>query len=258
MNAKTKALLIVSAHPKGYLEETGFGRDAELVWFRSALGQAVPLRLVHAREDPLPFSREIGGVIVGGSSASAYEKEGWIEGLKEFLGMLYDRGIPLLGICFGHQVLAEALGGKTESNKLGREFGFATVRLTADGEREPLFRGIPSEFSIAQSHGDVVSQLPSSTAILAGNGMSPYQAVKHNRTTFGVQFHPELGVDIILKLAVIRKESLIQNGCECDGRRFEGESGFGELLVHIKRPRFPAGTVVIRNFVQNIAGMGAR
>lgn len=97
--------------------------------------------------------------------------------------------LPLLGVCFGHQLIAHVLGGKVEKGK-SAEYGIA--KITIDEEDE-ILRGIPKEINAWVSHFDEVKKLPTDFVALAHSDTCAFEAMRHKtRKIFGVQFHPEV------------------------------------------------------------------
>jgi GMP synthase (glutamine-hydrolysing) len=102
---------------------------------------------------------------------------------------LFQLDIPILGICYGMQLVCQALGGKVESHR-GREYGPATCRVLQANE---LFANLPSEFQVWMSHGDQVTVISNDFAVLAATENCPLAAVRHQtRPLYGLQFHPEV------------------------------------------------------------------
>lgn len=100
-------------------------------------------------------------------------------------------GRPFLGICLGHQLLAEALGGKV-GLMAPPEVGMATISLTAAGLDDPLFAGLPRDVDTFQWHGAEVSRLPEGAVVLAANDACPVQAMRWGRHAYGFQYHIEI------------------------------------------------------------------
>ncbi len=130
--------------------------------------------------------REIGpqGIILSGGPSSVYEV-----GAPRCDPGIFQLGIPVLGICYGMQLVCDVLGGKVKSVP-SREYGRAHVHVTAGGE---LFAGIPAETEVWMSHGDQVTATSSDFVPLARTGTCPIAAVKHKQLPiYGLQFHPEV------------------------------------------------------------------
>ncbi|HET7753862.1 MAG TPA: glutamine-hydrolyzing GMP synthase [Anaeromyxobacteraceae bacterium] len=102
---------------------------------------------------------------------------------------VFDLGVPVLGICYGLQLLAHELGGKV-GNATHREYGPATIRVS---QASALFHGLPADLDVWMSHGDRVEQLPPGFEPIASTASSPYAAVENRaRRFYAVQFHPEV------------------------------------------------------------------
>ncbi len=125
------------------------------------------------------------GIVLSGGPASVYEP-----GAPEFPTQLLDLGIPLLGICYGMQVMVRALGGRVEGAEAG-EFGRTELTLTDGGGR--LLGDLPAEQTCWMSHRDVVLEAPEGFAALASSPSSPVAACEMpDRGLYGIQFHPEV------------------------------------------------------------------
>ncbi|MCS6926490.1 MAG: glutamine amidotransferase [Candidatus Binatia bacterium] len=159
----------------------------------TALGSKVTCVVVDARTESLP-EPVYPGILITGSAASVYDTDRWIRHSEEFLRRAADRGSAIYGICFGHQLLAQAFGGRVERCPRGWELGTAAVSLTDAALSDPLCAGLPQEFLAQQSHGDVVVELPSGAVRLASNAHWPIQAFRLGEKIWGTQFHPEFTV----------------------------------------------------------------
>ncbi|MES3160246.1 MAG: type 1 glutamine amidotransferase [Halorubrum sp.] len=133
----------------------------------------------------LPEHTEFDGVVVTGSRSSVYWDEPWIPPLIEYVAEAADAGVPVLGVCYGHQVLAEALGGRVAGMD-GFEIGYNTVRRVRE---DPLFADIEESFTVFTTHGDTVVDLPPGATLLAENEHGVHAFRKGH--CWGVQFHPE-------------------------------------------------------------------
>lgn len=131
--------------------------------------------------------------IITGSQASVYDNRPWIAPLKAHVRDGLAAGLPMLGVCWGHQLLAEVLGGRVENGDY--ELGYVSVE-SATSEPfagDPLFEGIPSPFTVFATHADHVVEMPPGATVLACNDAS-VQAFRKGPAV-GVQFHPEYDRD---------------------------------------------------------------
>jgi GMP synthase (glutamine-hydrolysing) len=143
------------------------------------------------------------GLILSGGPSSVYE-----EGAPAIDPGLFNLGIPVLGICYGHQVMASSMGGVVARGTKG-EFGKADLSATGG----LLFSELPLEQQVWMSHNDAVSEVPPGFTAVASTTSCPVAAMEDtDRGLFGVQFHPEV-VHTPYGTEVIRK--FVQNACDC-------------------------------------------
>lgn len=136
----------------------------------------------------VPETYAFDAAVVTGSRASVYWDESWMSPLKEWVATAVGRGMPVLGVCYGHQVLAEALGGTVED--MGEyEIGYREV----NHEGGPLFENIDTPITVFTTHSDTVTELPPGAEEFATNeyGIHGFQV----ENAFGVQFHPEYDME---------------------------------------------------------------
>lgn len=198
---------------------------------------------IHAGETP-PALENTRAVIVTGSPAMVTDDEDWIRRGEDYLRAAVNSGVPVLGICFGHQMLAQALGGTVVFHPRGREIGTTNVALTAAATGDALFAGMPARFPAHVTHMQSVSSLPSSATILAGNEFDPHQGVRFADKAWGVQFHPEFNAAIMAGYIRERAEQIRQEGLDVERlagevreaeaaatllARFAGLAGVGQL-----------------------------
>jgi GMP synthase-like glutamine amidotransferase len=128
------------------------------------------------------------GYLTTGSRFSAYDDEQWIRELKGFVRRLAERDKPFVGICFGHQVLAEALGGKVEPAPQGWGIGVHQVNvLRPEGWMEPA----QASCGVQYSHRDQVVRLPENAVVLGESDHCPVAMFRVGDTMLGIQGHPE-------------------------------------------------------------------
>jgi GMP synthase (glutamine-hydrolysing) len=143
----------------------------------------------HVTDGVLPETFDFDACIVTGSRASVYWDEPWIGALKEYVGDAIERGMPMLGVCYGHQLLASVLGGRVEGMD-EYEIGYRTVEH--DGEND-LLAGVDPEFTVFTTHSDRVTEAPPGAEVFARNDYG----IHGFRTghVFAVQFHPEYDIE---------------------------------------------------------------
>lgn len=143
----------------------------------------------HFAERQIPTTYDFDAFVVTGSRSSVYWDEEWIGSTKEWVRGALDREIPALGVCFGHQLLADVLGGRVESMD-EYELGYRTVRRVAEST---LLEGIDDEFLVFTTHSDAVTELPPGAECIAKNDYGIHGFRKGN--VFGIQSHPEYDIE---------------------------------------------------------------
>lgn len=189
----TKPLLILkvgSTHPHIAAELQDFEH-----WIQAGLQDpALPVTVVDPREgQALPAQADIAGVVVTGSHSMVSDREPWSEAAAAWLRDAVAAEVPVLGICYGHQLLAHALGGEVGYHPQGIELGTVPVTLSAAAQSDPLFAGLPTQFDAQAAHRQSVRRLPEGATLLAGNNFEPHHAFRFSSRAWGVQFHPEFG-----------------------------------------------------------------
>lgn len=184
-------------------------------WFADGLGQVDrDLAVWEVQKQDAPPDVIPSAIYLSGSSVSVYDDLPWIGRLSDAVKRWRDQDIPMLGVCFGHQIIADALGGRVEKHPGGWEVGVAEVELTEAGAADPLFEGLPRRFPVMQSHQDVVVELPEGAVGLAANPHAAYQAFALGDRIRTVQFHPEYTPDHIRFLLTPRREMLSAAGVD--------------------------------------------
>jgi GMP synthase (glutamine-hydrolysing) len=187
------------------MERDSWGSDELRHYARAVQGATIAVR--RAPLDDLPASpREFDRIILSGSGTSCMADAPWIEKLHEFIRTSINEKKALLGVCFGHQSLVRALGGKTLMRKAAKpEHGWTRIALTADA---PIFKSLPKTFYTFSSHFEEVSDLPKAMKNLARSDDCQFQACQlGNLPVYGVQFHPERNIANALKTFEERKKA---------------------------------------------------
>lgn len=150
---------------------------------------------VHQGETPPDFNL-IAGVVITGSHELVTDQADWTQRTASWLVEAIAHKIPILGICFGHQILAIALGGKVGNTPAGPEFGTVPISLTAASINDPIFGNLPRTIEVQTSHFQSILDLPPKATLMAFSGKDPHAAIRFGPCVWGVQFHPEFDADI--------------------------------------------------------------
>lgn len=190
----TRPLLLLDC----YVDPDGAGRFFD-PWLERAPRERVHLVAGDRPDRPEAYA----GVVVTGSSASVYEREPWSEAAIAWLRRAMEARIPVLGVCYGHQLLGEALGGEgTVRRAAAPEVGFLEVQLRRG---DPLFDALPSRFTTFMTHNDEVVARPA----FEGWGESAACGLQALRVpgapVWGVQFHVEYPPEEQLRLLRMRE-----------------------------------------------------
>lgn len=141
------------------------------------------------RGDPLPGVADFDGLLITGSAAGVYEEHAWIAPLEELVRDTAKAGKPQVGICFGHQLMAQAFGGKVEKSDKG--WGVGVHRYRVNGRAEWMTPEL-SQIACTVSHQDQVVEAPSGAEVLAGSEFCPIGAIAYAQgRTISFQMHPE-------------------------------------------------------------------
>lgn len=153
------------------------------------------LQTVNVTRDPLRAEQfaDIDALLIGGAGEySAHLSYPWMDSLLAFVQAAVERRLPTFGSCWGHQIVARALGGTVVHDSERAELGCREVRLTEAGRSDPLFSQFPERFMANMGHHDRVVELPAGAVEIAGNEQ-PFQAFRlADLPVYGTQFHSEL------------------------------------------------------------------
>ncbi|WP_380177508.1 glutamine amidotransferase [Kalamiella sp. sgz302252] len=161
-----------------FIAATSLKPDEYLV-VRPDLGEALP--------DPASLS----AAILSGSWAMVTDHAEWSERTAAWIRGAMDSQLPLLGVCYGHQLMAYALGGKVGDNPRGWEGGSQQIVRHADCAGDALLGALPEKFSAWLSHRQSVLEPPVGAQVLGASAMEPCQIIRYSPQALSVQFHPE-------------------------------------------------------------------
>lgn len=244
-----RPLLIITNKMFDYLAKYGeMAEDRYLI--ANALGIPIDdprLSVVHSMQDSYP-DHVLGGIIVCGSKSMPTDAEPWIPKLTDFLKREIGRKTPILGICFGHQLIASICGATVTVGAQGREFGIQDVTLTEAGQNDPLFKDIPATFPTAHNHYHTVIDIPKNSDLveLATSEQYRFQSFAIGDTIRTVQFHPETSRELIERYTDDEQAQLLKEGT------FENEEALRTHLDTIQHSAFESfGRQILRNFIEH-------
>jgi GMP synthase (glutamine-hydrolysing) len=205
--------LLVTGDPVPNVERSR-GSFAALI--RAALGEGIPaqVRVLDARRGELPSRNETHALVITGSPESVASRAPWILEAEARVAELVRAGVPTLGICFGHQLMGQALGGLVELNPRGREIGTVAVELL---EQDPLLAPAAAPFVANMSHRDSVTRLPGGARVLGRTALEPHAIVRFAPRAWGVQFHPEFDAEVMRGYIEARQSQLAAEGIDPNG-----------------------------------------
>ena len=189
--ATTPARVLVVEHepacPAGHLG----------TWLEEAGAQLAPWRPWAG--EPTPALEQYAAQLVLGGSMGAHDDATtpWLGPVKEMVRDAHGRGVPTLGVCLGHQLIAVALGGDVAVNPRGQQVGLFDVGWTPDADDDALFGPLASPRRGVQWNNDVVTALPDGAVAIAATDQGELQAARFGPSMWGVQLHPEVDVAIL-------------------------------------------------------------
>ncbi len=203
-------LLVVeheAACPPGWMGE----------WLSEA-GVALDVRRPYAGDAlPATLSDHAGLLVLGGSmGAEDDDAHPWLPLTKDLVRAAVRDGTPVLGICLGHQLAAVALGGAVAANPRGQQIGVLDVGWADAARTDALLGPLSAPVRAVQWNNDVVTRLPDGAVALAGTPAGELQAARFAPRVWGVQWHPEAGVEIIGPWADDDRDRAVERGVDVD------------------------------------------
>lgn len=189
-------------------------------WIAAGLGIGPEhLRIANvAAGEPLPAQPETHcGIVITGSPAMVTDREPWSEALAAWLVAHWQQRaseVPLLGICYGHQLIAHALGGRVGYNPRGREIGTVQLHNTAAAHADPLLGALAFPLTAHVTHLQSVLELPPGAVHLASSALEPHHAFRIGARIWGLQFHPEFTADIMRAYLDLLATRLTEEGLD--------------------------------------------
>jgi GMP synthase (glutamine-hydrolysing) len=207
-------------------------------WFAKALEISTEALIVldaHA-STPLPHSHNFDGLISSGSAFSVYDREPWSERASAWIQTHVQAKTPILGVCYGHQLIAQHRGAQVALSPGGREIGVCSVKRTQD---DPIFDGLDREFTVIQTHSDAVLSPVVGGEVIAHSPQAQNQAMRIGQHIRTLQWHPEITPEVIEEYIHLRSQDI--------------ESEFDAAHVHTLLSQIqpvPSGKIILQNFLK--------
>ena len=194
---------------------TRFGGFAD--WFRDAMQlQAAQMRIVRVDAgEALPEPAKIAGAVITGSAAMVTERADWSEHTAGWIRDAMEAETPLFGVCYGHQLMAHALGGTVGWLPAGREIGTESMTRLSPDDSQGL-RELPALFPAQTTHRQSVLEPPRGAEVLARSQRDPHQLLRYAPNALSSQFHPEFTPDFMRAYIEVRADTLREEGVDPD------------------------------------------
>lgn len=180
-------VLVVQPDPLGKISRFG-------PWLRA---RGISLRTVrpYRRDVRLPSELEHDGLVVMGGHMSALDDDEhpWLDDVRRLIRNAAEAHRPTLGVCLGGQLMAQAFGGRVAVGDRGIETGVALLHWRSEAAADRLFGDLSDPFTVGTMHGDMVHTLPPDAVWLGQSTQYPHQAFRVGDSSWGIQFHPEIG-----------------------------------------------------------------
>lgn len=231
----SKVTVLDMANSTGGLTEQ-FGTMADIILKCADVAKEDADIVFVAEGQELPNFDEVTSVIISGSMAMVTDKPDWAMRASEWLKEAEKRNIPMLGICFGHQLLAYTFGGKVDWHPCGMQFKTKMIEVTKEGETDLLMSKMPKTFLANVGNSQSVTQLPPGAVRVCTNETEVNASFRLKDNIWGIQFHPEINDEYLKAILLSLKDSMATQGIDTM-----------ELLKNIQPTHCCA---ILKNFVE--------
>lgn len=190
--------------------------------------------------DEIPALASYHAFVVLGGSMGAHDDATtpWLGAVKERIVEAVAAGLPTLGVCLGHQLIAVALGGRSEPNPDGQQVGLFEVGWVPEASADDLMRSLATRRRGVQWNSDVVTSLPDDAVVLAATSRGELQVARFAPRVWGIQLHPEVDVPVLQSWAAGDRDDHLERGidqeailAEIDAARDELDEAWRPLAV---------------------------
>jgi GMP synthase-like glutamine amidotransferase len=195
-------------------------------------GQGFSYDMVAASDgEPLPDPTTLEGIVITGSPAGVYDTFPWLDPLRSFIRGAYSSHTPMVGVCFGHQIMADALGGDVRKSEKGWGLGRHSYAVRS---RPAWMASAPAALAVACSHQDQVITPPAEAEVILGSNFTPNAGlVYRNGAAISFQPHPEFSDDYALALAELRRGFAPDNVVDTAVASMDTPSNSQDIALHI-------------------------
>lgn len=206
-----RQLLLIQTGEAPDSVRASFGGFAD--WFREAMRlQPAQMRVVRVdQHEALPRPDEVPGAVITGSAAMVTERTDWSERTADWIRAAMAAQTPLFGVCYGHQLMAQALGGTVGWLPAGREIGTYGIERS-EGSNGGWPEDLPAPFPAHTTHRQSVLVPPPGAEILARSERDPHQLLRYSPQALSTQFHPEFSAACMRAYIAARADVLREEG----------------------------------------------
>lgn len=197
MKSGTKPMLILQTGDAPLSVQETSGNYDRMFLQAGNLG-AGQVNIVHLPRGERPQDPETYcGILITGSAAMVTDRLDWSEYAAGWLRQAVRADVPIFGVCYGHQLLAHALGGVVDYLADGMEVGTQSIEVLPAAANDPLIGRLPAQFKANLIHSQTVVTPPEGAAILARSARDPHQILRYSPNVVTTQFHPEFNAVIM-------------------------------------------------------------
>lgn len=167
-----------------------------------------------AADEVLPPAHAVAGAIITGSAAMVTERLAWSERVAGWIRNAMDAELPLFGVCYGHQLMSHALGGRVDYLPGGREIGTQPIELSPGYTSDPLTRILRGSFRAHTTHQQSVLEPPLGATVLARSARDPNQLLRYSPNAISTQFHREFNAEVMRAYIRRKRADLRREGAD--------------------------------------------